>query len=194
MIYPSGGPVVSTGLSGFSAPGLQILIFAVPAALAAGLRTVADSRTRSVQLLPALLGGCVLLLAVQAYRDVAPTNAWDPSRGKSVVVEAGMWTVLAGAAAMALGGVLTSLAIMRTRPLWGEPWEPAADLSFVPWVAAAGLGFAASVAAAVVVGQALDPMVSPFVVLAGSIVATLLIERAWRAVAASRRHGGAKPG
>jgi hypothetical protein len=191
MIYPSGGPVVRTGLSGFGAPGLQILVFAIPAALAAGLRTVADSHTRTVQLLPALLAGCVLVLTIEAYRDVAPADVWDPSRGQ-IVIEGGMWTVLAGAVAMALGGVSTSLSIIRANPLWREPWEPPVDLSFVPWVVSAGLGFAISVVGAVVIGQ-LNPMLSPFVVIGGSIVATLVIERLWRAAAAAWRPGRAAP-
>jgi hypothetical protein len=183
MTYPVGAPLVKTGTSGFTAPGLAILAFAIPTALAACLRRVADSRTRIVQLLPAVLGCCVLALAAQAYLDVAPTNVWDPSRSLSDVVEPGMWIVLAGSLAMAIGGVLTTVAIARANPLRPEEWQPAIDLSFVRWTVATALGLVLAIAAVTAGGEAFS-MAAPFVILGLWPLLALLVERLWRACAA----------
>jgi hypothetical protein len=190
MTYAAGGPVVTTGTSSYTAPGLQILLFAALAALAAVVRGVGDSHTRTVQLLPALLGGTVLALAVQAYRDVAPTSAWDPSRGISVVVEGGMWLVLAGSLAMALGGVATTISIARANRIRPERWEPPTDFSWVASFVAAALGFVVAVAAATILGPgrfSSNQIEAPIIVFGGWIVAGLIIDRVLRAWLRGRR-------
>lgn len=136
------GPAqVITGLSGADVPGFQILILAAAATLVCVLPIVAGSRTRTVQLLPVLAGAATLLVAIQANLAVAPKGAWDPGGGSGVVLEWGIWVVLAGSALIASGGLATTLMIAHDRPLVPEPWEPKADFSFMPPLIAALIGF-----------------------------------------------------
>jgi hypothetical protein len=145
MVDPMGFREVINGASHADALGLQVLLFASVTTLACALPGVAGSRTRSVQLLPVLGAAATVILAIRAYLAVAP-NAWDPSQSSQVIVEWGMWLVLAGSALIAVGALATTFIIVRDRPLAPEPWEPKADLSFVRPMVAALTGFVLALA------------------------------------------------
>jgi hypothetical protein len=147
IAYPMGLKQVINGASGADAPGLQVLLFAALTTLVCALPAAAGSRTRSVQLLPVLGAAATVILAVRAYLAVSP-RAWDPSQSSQVIVEWGMWSVLAGTALIAVGGLATTLTIVRDRPLAPEPWEPKADMSFVRPLVAALTGFVLALAGA----------------------------------------------
>lgn len=145
MLYPMGLKQVINGASGADALGLQVLLFAAATTLVCALPAVAGSRTRSVQLLPVLGVVATVIVAMRSYLAVAP-KAWDPSQSSQVIVQWGMWLVLAGSALIAVGGLATTLIIVRDRPLAPEPWEPKADLSFVRPLVAALTGFVLALA------------------------------------------------
>jgi hypothetical protein len=157
MLDPVGFTEMTNGVSGGDAPGLQVLVFAAATALVCALPAVAGSRTRSVQLLPALGGAFAFIVAVRSYLAVAPKDIWDPSQSSQVVVEWGMWSVLAGSALIALGGLAITLIIVRDRPLAPELGEPKADLSFVRPLVGAVIGFVLAVAGVELVVPLLPP-------------------------------------
>jgi hypothetical protein len=145
MVDPMGIREVINGASGGDALGLQVLLFAAATTLVCALPAVAGSRTRTVQLLPVLGAAATVIVAIRSYLAVAP-RAWDPSQTSQVVVEWGMWFVLAGSALLTVGGLATTMVIVRDRPLAPEPWEPKADLSFVRPLVAVLTGFVLALA------------------------------------------------
>ncbi len=120
MTYPAGPPVVTRGLDGGAMPGLQAILFAAVVLVLVALRSIDESRTRTFQLAPAVFGLATLALCIQFYRDVAPGDWWNPGRPSDVVVEGGMWAVLVGSLLVAIGGIATSIAIVRARPTRDE--------------------------------------------------------------------------
>ena len=179
MTYPVGAPIVINGVAGAAAPGLQVLLFASGTAVLAGLRAVADTKTRTVQVMPGILGVVAFLDAVRAYWDVAPASVWDPSRTSRDVVEIGMWLTLLGGLAAAVGGVTTSIAVARDNPLRPEPWERPADLSAVePLLSFVAGGTASLLIVGMLVpslfGDLLGAATLPAIVLVGLALAAAL--------------------
>jgi len=174
MVYPMGFRKVINGFSQADALGMQVLLFAAVATLACALPGVAGTRTRSVQLLPVLGAVMTFILAIRSYLAVTP-KAWDPSQTDQVLVEWGMWSVLAGSALLVLGGLATTVIIVRDRPLIPEPWEPKADMSFVRPLVSGLIGFVLALAAVelmVSLRPGLTLLAVPLLLI-GTIVATL---------------------
>ncbi len=184
VTWPLGAPEVTSGASSFDAPGLQlILLFALTLALAA-LPSVAGSRTRLVQLLPAIAGIAAGVIAIGAYQKLA--NAGGPAGPSSYSVEGGFWLAALGSGLVALGGVATSTVISRDRPLRPEEdADPGAVLLIVPPLIALVAGLIIGVAVAVAVSPALGPggsIVAPLLMLIATVVAALVVHTALKAI------------
>ena len=178
IVDPVGFKEVINGASGGDALGLQLLLFTAATLLVCALPSVAGSRTRFVQLLPALGAAATVVIAIRSYLKVAPAGIWNPGQSSQVVVEWGMWLTLAGSALIALGGIATTVIVVRDRPLTPEPWEPRADLSFLRPFVSAIAGFAAAVAGVDLILPSLPgayQQSSVPMLFAGTVVMTLAI-------------------
>jgi hypothetical protein len=181
-IYPAGPPIVLTGASGDDKPGYQILVFVLATLLLVGLKGVAGSRTRTLQLAPAVVGSIGLLLAIQDYWTLAPKSVWDPGASSSAAIEYGFWALLLGTFLVAVGGLTTTISITRSRPLRPEIGEPPADFSFVPPLIGAVVAFVLAVVAL----ESLQGIAAPICAI-GAIAVGLAVSRGFRALTG---HGG----
>jgi hypothetical protein len=120
VTFPGFPPTQTNGLDTYDAPGAQLFVFAAAALILAALPAVASSRLRIVQVLPAILGMCTLVIGVEQYQSYAIVGMQpSPQRGE-VVLEGGLWASIAGTFLIAIGGVLTSVLITRDRPAYRD--------------------------------------------------------------------------
>lgn len=168
-----------TGMSGWSAPGMELILFSLATLGLAALPVIAESRVRVVQCLPAILGVAVLLITAGQYRQMVE-GADTPGR-PAAVVEWGFWVALLASGVVALGGLTTSIAIWRDRPArHSVGLRPAALLSMltpvISFVGGLAVGIILAVAATPVMGNA-GGAGAPAVVLVGTIVGAIAIFR-----------------
>jgi hypothetical protein len=120
VTFPGFRPTQTNGLDTYDAPGAQLIVFAAAALVLAALPVVASSRLRIVQLLPAILGICTLIIGVEQYQSYAVVGMQaSPQRGE-VALEGGLWASIAGTFLIAIGGVLTSVVIGRDMPAYRD--------------------------------------------------------------------------
>ncbi len=138
---------VVNGIGGDEAPGLQVLLVAGVALVVITRRFLADSPSRSLELLPAFAGIATFLVAADLYVGLAPDVA-APGHALDQVIEPGTWLALAGSLFMALGGVATSVqAIRRQRLPLGRDVvanlrDAASPLGAIGGLAIGAIGFA----------------------------------------------------
>jgi hypothetical protein len=113
-------PSQTNGLDNYDAPGAQLFVFAAATLVLAALPVVASSRLRIVQLLPALLGICTLIIGIEQYQSYAIVGMQAGAHRGEVALEGGLWSSIAGALLVAIGGVLTSALIGRDRPAYRD--------------------------------------------------------------------------
>jgi hypothetical protein len=156
-VYPEGPPDVMTGTNTWDAPGQVLVVMAGLALVACALPQVARSRTRVVQLLPAVLGAVPAILAAEDYQQLAPQGLASAA-SSNVTLEPGFWVCVVGSVGVALGGVATSAVVIRDNPRLARArgWEmdPAA---FRPFLAVT-IGIIGGVAATVALVPALGPL------------------------------------
>lgn len=92
--------------------GITALVLTLILLIVASLRDVASTRTRTIQIVPAVLGALVLLVVFDGFRavDLAIVSPIEAYRGH---FEPGMWLALAGAFLTAAGGAAVSGMLVR---------------------------------------------------------------------------------
>lgn len=168
---PSGQLHVIYGFSD-AGDGAVALGFGVLLIVALASRSVADSRTRVVQLLPAILAAAGLLYMLVAVRSLPITQRELVNLGVVPIVGPGVWIETLGAAVAFVAGVAASARIIAANPT--HPREAGAgdllDLRFILsllWrVAGALVGLALAVWIAL---QLYESTASPFVPAFGMI-------------------------
>ena len=146
---PSGATVSLDGFSG-AADGAVALLFALLLVLALGSRSVAGSRTRVVQLLPAGLGLVALAYMVVGLRDLPVMTAALEDLGVQASTGAAVWVETGGALLACGAGLAASVSIVRRNPVRHEAAASASAIDrdlvvrSLSWligaVAGAGLG------------------------------------------------------
>jgi hypothetical protein len=113
--------------------GAVALGFGVLLIVALASRSIADSQTRVVQLLPAVLGAASLLYMLVAVRSLPITQSELVDLGVIPIVGMGIWIETLGAAVAFVAGVAATARMIGTNPT--HPGEAGArdllDLSFV---------------------------------------------------------------
>ncbi len=164
---PSARRVVA-GISGYSAVGLQLSLFALFSLLAAAAPWVRQAEARIVHLLPSLLGAVTLLLCMEELGVIGRDLLYN-----GTVIEPAFWLSLLGSVLIGVGGAATSMLVVRAHPATELPetshrFDPS---SVRPLVSGVG-GFAIS--AAIVVwetrGSAEYAVAAPCLVVAGVLV------------------------
>jgi hypothetical protein len=87
-----------------------------------------DSRTRTVQLLPAILGVATFLLALAGFRSVEAWIHGLERMGQRPTFETGIYLTLVGGAVEALAGLVSSVVTVRSVAVWRN--EGAEDRAF----------------------------------------------------------------
>lgn len=139
-------PDVRTGWTG-TADGFLLAAVGGALALLALNRGVAESRTRTLRLLPLVLGLAAGALGVGAIRNVDhQIRLWEGGGG-SGVYEPGLFVALVGAAMLAVGGVLLGLGGLRR---FASPDPPGSGAPAIdrPTLYAAGSGTVGTLAGA----------------------------------------------
>ena len=110
----SSGSVRSLGALAQESDGFFAAVIGLGVLIVVASRSAAGSGFRSVQNLPAILGGICLFEALLGYRDtVNEVVAW---RNDGMAdIDLGLWLAVAGAGLAALGGAATTLALRRNR-------------------------------------------------------------------------------
>ena len=146
VTFPIGAPETRTGAGGADDPGVQILVFVFLTCVLVGSRAVAASRTRTLQLAPAVIGAIGFLFANQDYAQMVPGSVLSPGAASEQGVQPGFWVAFIGALLVTVGGVATTISIVRSRPPHREG-AVGADFSFVPPLVGAISGFVLAVVA-----------------------------------------------
>lgn len=116
---PDGTFVSVNGFTG-AGDGSMALLFAILLVVALSSRALADSRTRTVQLLPAALGMVSGLYMAVAVRGLPQTVDGLRNLGVDPVVQTGIWLEAAGSALVALAGVASTTLLIRRNPIRRE--------------------------------------------------------------------------